>query len=861
LRVGLRRAPNAPALVEREEALRIVAECMRRATGGAGNTVLLSGEAGIGKTSLLRALAAQFDDVRLWWGACDALQTPHPLAPLYDIARAEDVGFGTQLRVDCSRTALFESVIAELQEERRPTLFVVEDAHWADEATLDLLKFLGRRIDRTPCLLAISYRNDEVTAAHPLRRVIGELGSGVTRVELERLSAEAVAKLAQSALQSPRGIHEATQGNPFFVTELLRSGGGAMPLSVQDLVLGRFARLSSDAQDVLRLVSITPRQIEFQLLEQILPAGVRQVDECLNSGLIEAAGGALRFRHELAQAVIENSLSKPAAERLHRRVLQALESRQEPAQAARLAHHALRAGDERAVLRYAPAAAREAAQHRAHREAVAHYGAALACASAVGNPERVSWLEDFARECQFTAQLEEAIDARRMAAELHRQASNTIGEAHNFSELAMAYVRALRMVEADDASMYAVKLLEGLAPSAQLAHAYRIQAHIHMLRRDCTQAIDWSNKAIELAETFGARDTLAAALGVLGAATQFVEYEAGCTHLRRAFDIADVEGLDFMAAVILNNLATGSGEVFRFREAREQFLQAVEFAKRRDIDSAASYATAWLAMCEMYLGNWEEAQKCAFEVIGGKDRTISRVTALVALARVNMRRGERGVSELLEEAGAFQYDWPVISALAEAALLRGDSAGAIACAKEGLAEEGLWSEWLTGELAYLLWRAGASNIPNAPVARPFKLQIEGRFREAAAAWAWRGCPFEQARALAEGDTDAQLEALEIFDRLGAHPSATDLRRQLRAKAVRGVPRGLRASTRANPHGLTQREIEVLALLCEGFKNAEIAERLCLSVRTVDHHLAAAFTKMGVSNRAEAVAAALRLLER
>lgn len=821
--------------------------------------MLLSGEAGIGKTSLLRALAARFDDVRLWWGACDSLQTPHPLAPLYDIARAQDVRFGTQLHVECSRTALFESVIAELQEEGRPTLFVVEDAHWADEATLDLLKFLGRRIDRAPCLLAISYRNDEVTVTHPLRRVIGELGGAVTRIELERLSAEGVATLAQSALQSPLGIHEATRGNPFFVTELLRSGGGAMPHSVQDLVLGRFARLSPDARDVLRIVSITPRQIEFQLLERILPAADRQVDECLNSGLIETAAGALRFRHELARAVIENSLSKLAAERLHRRVLQALESRQEPAQAARLAHHASRAGDERAVLRYAPAAAREAAQHRAHREAVAHYSAALACVGAVGDPERVAWLEDFARECQFTAQLEEAIDARRLAAELHRQAGNSIGEAHDFSELAMAYVRALRMTEAIDASTFAVKLLEALSPSAQLAHAYRIQAHIHMLRRECTQAIDWSNKAIELAEALGARDALAAALGVLGAATQFVDYEAGCAHLRRAFEIAEAEGLDFIAAVILNNLATGSGELFRFREAREQLLQAVEFATRRDIDSAASYATAWLAMCEMYLGNWEDAQKFALEVIGGSDRTISRVTALVALARVKMRRGEAGVPELLQEARAFQYDWPVVSAFAEDALLRGDRAGAIACA-EGLTEEGLWSEWLTGELVYLLWRAGASNIPNAPIARPFKLQTEGRYREAAAEWASRGCPFEQARALAEGDSQAQLEALEVFDRLGAHPAAGDLRRQLRAKAVRGVPRGLRASTRANPYRLTKRETEVLALLCEGFKNAEIAERFCLSVRTVDHHLAAAFTKLGVSNRAEAVAAALRLLE-
>jgi len=120
-----------------------------------------------------------------------------------------------------------------------------------------------------------------------------------------------------------------------------------------------------------------------------------------------------------------------------------------------------------------------------------------------------------------------------------------------------------------------------------------------------------------------------------------------------------------------------------------------------------------------------------------------------------------------------------------------------------------------------------------------------------------GCPYEQARALAEGDTEAQLEALNLFDDLGARPAADAVRRQLRAAGRRGLPRGLRASTQSNPHQLTAREVEVLALLCEGLKNSEIAERLCRSVRTVDHHLAAVFAKLGVASRTEAVAAALR----
>ena len=820
---------------------------------------------------MLKILAERRGEANLWWGACVALQTPHPLAPLHDIARSSEVQFHSLLSTDASRAALFEAVLTELQQSRRPTLVVIEDVHWADDATLDFLKFLGRRIDRAACLLVISYRDDELTPAHPLRSLLGELpNSLVTRVDLQRLSPAGVEVLARTALRSPAGVYVATQGNPFFVSEVLAHGTADVPRSVQDLVLSRFARLSPDAQAVVRLSSVVPGKIERSLVEKLRGTNVALIEECLNSGLLTTATSALCFRHELARVAIETSLSEPVAQALHADVLDALvRDDKMPASLARLVHHATRAGDGAAVLRYAPEAARQAQQRGAHREAAAHYRTALEHASDVKDAhesDRAAWLDAYARECQLTDQLDEAIGARLRLVELHRHAANTVGEAENLSQLALVYVLALRNTDADAASRRAIELLETLPPDVQLAGAYRVEAQLRMLNRDCGAAVDWSTKAIRLAEQFGHREILAAAVSTLGAATLFIDYDAGCAHLRRALDLALADGLHYIAANTHSNLGSGSGEIFRLREAQRYLTEAISFAHQHEIDFYRNYAVSWLALCEMYLGHWDDAGEHALDIVQQTThRTTSRVMALVALGRLRARRGDPGVIETLDEALELALDSdtlqriaPVRAARAEAAHLRGDLRAVAEEAQPALILAiNHRHPWFTGELAYWMQRAGALDVVPEPCAEPFALQIRGRWREAAGAWADLGCPFEQARALSEGDSDAQLEALNLFEQLGARPAAERLRQKLRAAGLRGAPRGMRPSTQTNPHELTAREIEVLLLLCEGLKNSEIAERLCRSVRTVDHHLAAVFTKLSVTTRTEAVAAALR----
>jgi DNA-binding CsgD family transcriptional regulator len=857
-------------LLERSSLLEELSGVLAATAGG--RVVLLAGEAGIGKSALVRRFTErQSAAARFLAGGCDPLLTPRALGPLHDIARQTGGRLAELLDAGGPREAVFAAFLDALAQPQRQVV-VVEDAHWADEATLDLLVFLGRRLERTPVMLIVTYRDDELGADHPLRGVLGALPQGVVhRVRPQPLSEAAVAELARRAGRPAVGLRALTGGNPLLVTEVLAAGDAGVPMTVRDLVLARLAGLPADAREVVRLVAVVPTRAELWLLEEALGPEPAAVERCVAAGLLVVGEEAVGFRHELLRQAVEGSLSALGRRELNRRVLRVLsEAQGRGVDIARLVHHARQANDAEAVLRYAPAAARQAAAVAAHREAVGQYRAALPHADRLPPPVRAGLLEGYSFQAYLSGLAQEALEARQAALRIREaegSSSEQLGESLRW--LSRLSWWAGRRAEAEAAAARAIAVLERDEPGHQLAMAYSNQAQLDMLAYRTEAALAWGSRAIELARRLGDQEALTHALNNIGSARRMSGDLGGRVDLEQAFEVAVAAGLEDHAARALVNQASLDMELRDYRHARGDLDRALAFTVQHDLAGNAQYMQGMRARLRLDRGDWAGAEhdaRAALAELEPRRQGPRAVDALVVLGLLQARRGDPDANGTLEEAaaralptGELQWIALVAAARAEHAWLHGalDRTATEAATGFELAVRAR-HPWFAGELACWLWRADALAELPAVAAEPYRLLLAGDWRRSAHAWQALGCPYEQAQTLALGDEEACLQALALLDGLGATHAAQRLRRQLRRRGNLRVPRGPTRATAANPAGLTGRQVEVLGLLAEGLSDAEIAARLSLSAKTVGHHVSALLAKLGVGTRRQAAAAARRL---
>lgn len=837
-------------LAERTEYFEQLTGLYRNAEAGEGHTVFLMGEAGIGKTSVVNTFLKGIPETTsILVGGCDPLSTPRPLGPLYDIATQVSPGFQSVLKNEKQRHLIFSSLLEELS--LRNVVIVFEDIHWADEATIDLIKFLSRRIHRFRCLFILTYRDDEIHARHALKNIFGELVPHTfTKIQLQRLSQKAVYELAKkSGNRSGNELYELTGGNPFYVTEILANISSNIPDRVKDSILTTFNSKDENVRSFLEFLSILPARIEQEMIDRLEEEFPDAADTCLSSGIVVFRQVHYSFKHELFRITIEESLSQTHKRQLHKKVLALIaEDRFSSISLSQIVHHAQYADERKIVLETAPRTAEEASAVGAHIEASKLYAIAIRFAEREAAATKVKLYERHAYECYLTNQIPLAIKSQQKVLELWRALKSNLNEGDALRFLSRLWWyggnRANAVLFADEA----IQILENGFPTRERTMAYSNLSQLHMLADNKVNALLWGHRAVELATRMNDKEIICHGLNNIGSVLmRFSDSEKeGEDILRQSLKIALDESFHEHVARGYTNLSFCLVLSRRYREAEAVFAEGIRYCEDRDLSSWVYYMQSERIKLLLDTGKWDEAETGSLALIDYENHpAMMKIAALTVLARIRTRKGDFDKArKLVAEArslasltGESQRIVQVLVAQLELCWIANDPLpeDEISNALDNIFPEKEHS-YHYFMLTQWMYRAG---------------MITSTYHD----WRAEDGSYDKALQLFEGNEDDQRTALRILDSLGASATVDKLKSVMKEQGIRNIPRGLRESTKSNPFQLTNRQLAVLNLLSEDLQNAEIADRLFVSVKTVDHHISAILEKLNVNSRSRAVSKA------
>jgi DNA-binding CsgD family transcriptional regulator len=854
-------------MLERDEQLATLMAAAGEAAEGRGGVVLVEGEPGIGKTALVtRAAADLAGTARVLLGRCDDLTIPRPLAPLTDLTGAVTDELRTALAAPTTQTDARQLVLAELGRPPGPTVLVLEDVHWADEATLDVITAVGRRLGDLPALLVLTFRGGEPEPGHGLWATLGAM-AGVRSHHLRPgpLSRGAVATLAG---QDADRIYAMTGGNPFYVSELLGADSDELPPSVANAVLGRAARLEDGSRQLIELVAMVPSRIGTAVLDAVMPSWAEAAEEPERRQLLQVDPHQVSVRHELARTAIRSSVPVARRRRLHGEILRAL--LRVGADPAEIVHHAEEAGDTDVVADHVLTAARRAAAVGANREAYAHLRRASELADRFPETDQATLFEELAHTSYLVGQLPTAFEAIGRSVVL-REALGDVAGVGRCRRMRARYHWYAGDGDAARRQAYgAVETLTPLGDSVELARAYGAVGQLAMLACDAEEALRWTGRAIELATRLRDDPTRIHALVTRAVARSFADPD-DTDPLVTAHEEADRVGERHEAVRALLDLADHEFLWVRPQAAWSANQRAVEYAREHEVDTLHSFLRAMAAWHRLRLGAWDAAEPLAqAETPGGE--SVTQLLARTVLAELALRRGDpdaearlAAVRDQAQRTGELQWVGPALELELERALLAGErpDPSPIVAARERAGPR-VWAAAGYGARLTGWARVAGQQLPfDGPMPGPHAAMAAGDWAAAADAFRAAGWDYDRALLLSLLDDEAALvDALAVARRLGAKPLELRVAARMRANGYR-VPRGPQRATKANPAGLTGRELEVLQLVAQGLTNTEIGSRLHVSARTAEHHVSAVLAKLAVPSRRHAVrrAAELDLLDR
>src|SRR6476620_2709450 len=575
-------------LIERDGFLALLQTKFQNIAEGEGHCIFVSGEAGIGKTALVKAFCKQQqDDCMIYQGACDALFTPRPLAPLYDIIWQVNKDLWPASNTIEERSELFLKFFHELSHQKEKILIVFEDIHWADEATLDFIKFFSRRITQLRCLFILTFRDNEINPRHPLRNAFSDLSPDTfIRIQLTPLSKEAVYKLADKKGYDAENVYSISGGNPFYVNEILASYSPGIPDNIKNAILSVYDRQEEGTKHAWEICSVIPEGLEINRFAKIKSSWDEIIDHCFALKIIIVKNDRVIFKHELYRRTIEESLSSINRIALNKKILELfLASFEEEGEIERIVQYAKNANENKLVVKYAPLAARRAASVGAHIEASKLFLTAIVYAEGNDEAQLMQFYEAYAYECYLNNKVKEAIIYTEKSLHLWKEKNDKEKISNSLRFLSRLWWFEGNRKNAENFAEQAIEVLKNQPSSKIMGMSYSNMSQLKMLSDQSGECISWGEKAIAIAKEMNDEETLAHALNSMGSTLMLNQssMQNGIVLLQQSLDIALKNSYHDQAARDYATLGSNGVIMKDYILAKEKLAEGIQYCEERDL--------------------------------------------------------------------------------------------------------------------------------------------------------------------------------------------------------------------------------------------------------------------------------------